>query len=356
MIRIDEIYNNVFLAALQDQTKKTSIHWFDPFGSTSFDDIHSFPVVTGNDSRPDQRILFWDQEPFHRDRLEACIPLFRKMYWWGDRHIIVTSEYNSEDVQWVYDTYGLESSYYFFHGWAALDWYRGYNRTYLMQPFAERTPTTTFLCPNNIIGGRRKHRLELLSELVNRELVYTNLVSFPERCPYENQTVIELCQEYNIDMAAVDLPLKIDNGTDYHSGSHAINMWGLANRSLLHVVTETVYYGRKQHITEKTFKPIVMQQPFVIVSCQGSLEYMRRYGFKTFGDLWDESYDDTSDEYRILKIGKLLADLDSLSVAEKTTLQKHLIPIVEHNYNWFYSREFEQLLWSELQAMINTWR
>lgn len=348
MIRIDEIYNNVFLAALQDQTS-TDLHWFDPFGSTDFTDSINLPFIPG---RINHRIVFWDQEPMHRDRIEKFFDQYLPIFH-ADKITIVTSEHNSEDVLWTCNTYGLQSAYYFFHGWAALDWYRGYNRTYLMQPFAERKPNITFLCPNNIIGGRRKHRLELLSELVDRKLVHTNLVSFPDRCPYENRSVAELCQDYNIDMAAVELPLKIDNGSNYHSESHAIDMWELANQSLLHVVTETVYSGRKQHLTEKTFKPIVMQQPFVLVSCQGSLEYMRRYGFKTFGSLWDESYDEASDKCRILKIGELLADLNNLSFKDKQQLQKHLIPLVEHNFRWFYSNEYEQLLWKELQGMIN---
>lgn len=355
MIRIDEIYNNVFLAALQDQTA-TGLHWFDPFGSTKFNDLVNSPPIDYFDAK--HRIIFWDQEPIHRDIIQnflnQFIGLFRHAHTNRQYPItLVTSEYNSDDVQWACDTYSLKSAYYFFHGWAALDWYRGYNHTYLMTPFKDRRLTYTFLCPNNIIGGKRKHRLELFSELVNRDLVHNNLVSFPSCCPYENKTVTELCQEYDIHLSPVDLPLKIDNGIDYHNNSHCIDMWKLADQSLLHVVTETVYNGQKQHITEKTFKPIVMQQPFILVSCQGSLEYMRMYGFKTFRDFWDESYDDSDDNSRILKIGKLLNDLNHLSPGEKKQLQHYLTPIVEHNYNWFYSREYEQLLWKELQGMID---
>jgi hypothetical protein len=45
--------------------------------------------------------------------------------------------------------------------------------------------------------------------------------------------------------------------------------------------------------------------PFVIVGTQGSLKYLRSYGFKTFGDLWDESYDDEPDDSkRIEKIAQ----------------------------------------------------
>lgn len=351
MIRIDEIYYNVFVKSLQDRPA-VSVHWFDPFGSTSIDDICSVPKIQWPDP-VEKRIVFWDQEPLHADRIKDFFDQFTTQY--EKVTTVVTSEHNSDMVRWLCDTYGLTSSYYFFHGWAALDWYRGYNHSYLYRPFNERNIEQTFLCPNNIIGGRRKHRLEMLNELVDRELVYNNLVSFPDRCPYENKTVAELCKEYDIHLGSVDLPLVIDQGANHAGNSHRIDMWDLADKTLLHVVTETVYDGQRQHLTEKTFKPIVMQQPFVLVSCRGSLEYLRSYGFKTFGEFWDESYDDAPDDLRIMKIGKLLSDLDSMSLKEKQQLQKHLAPIVEHNFRWFYSRDFESLLWAELKRMIIQW-
>jgi hypothetical protein len=351
MIRIDEIYYNIFLKALQHRPT-AGIHWFDPFGSTDFKDL-----IGPGYSHGEQQFVFWDQEPIHRHIISEFFKQYLDIYlpvYQGPVRLI-TSEKNSEDVAWACDTYNLTSNYYFFHAWAALDWYRGYNRTFLYQPFQERQIEKTFLCPNNIVGGKRKHRLELFSELVDRELVYNNFVSFPDRCPYENKTVAELCQEYGIHLSSVDLPLKIDSGSNYAGNSHCIDMWPLADRSLLHVVTETVYHGRKSHLTEKTFKPIVMQQPFILVSCQGSLEYLRSYGFKTFNTIWDESYDDADDNTRIMKIGKLLSELDSLSLKEKQQLQKAMVPIVEHNFNWFYSQGFENLLWQELTDMIKSW-
>lgn len=326
------------------------LHWFDPFGSTDFNDICNVPPI---DKIADLRLIFWDQEPLHRERIKVFFDQFVDRYV-GPKNI-VTSEYASEDVAWVCDTYGFQSSYYFFHAWAALDWYRGYDRTFLSTPFSERSPTHTFLCPNNIVGGRRRHRLELLSELVDRELIENNLVSFPDRCPYEDRTVAELCRDYDIPLGSVDLPLTIDNNKNHANDSHKIDMWSLANQSLIHVVTETVYYGRKQHITEKTFKPIVMQQPYIIVSCRGSLEYLRKYGFRTFHEFWDEGYDDHDDDTRIMRIGKLLGDLNNLSLSEKTQLQKHLAPVVEHNFRWFYSQDFENLLWKEMTDMISQW-
>ena len=365
MIRIDEIYDNVVLPFVK-KIPETSVHWFDPFGSTQYKDLVSKPVLHGDVAR----IIMWDQEPIHRNQFTPFIEIIKppilvrpdapygcaeRPYFMKKPITLITSEWQSEDVAWATDTYGLESGYYFFHAWASLDWYRGYNRTSLAQPFLERKPYNTFLCPNNIIGGERKHRIEMLQQFVYRNMLDRNLISFPDVCPYEGQSLELLCKKYQLECPTVRLPLTIDNGAGYAAQSHRIDLWEQANNSLIHVVTETVYKGHKNHLTEKSFKPIVMEQPFIIQSCKGSLEYLRRYGFRTFGEFWDESYDEADDKVRTYEIGKLLESLHNMSQKEKTTLQTAVNSTVEHNYNWFYSQEFEKLLWDELQGMMSRW-
>jgi hypothetical protein len=94
--------------------------------------------------------------------------------------------------------------------------------------------------------------------------------------------------------------------------------------------------------------------PFVIVGTCGSLQYLRSYGFKTFGDIWDESYDDEPDDTRrIERIATLLSELDAKSVEEKNAMFRQAQEIVEHNYNHFYNGTFEQVLWEELSSMLN---
>jgi hypothetical protein len=97
--------------------------------------------------------------------------------------------------------------------------------------------------------------------------------------------------------------------------------------------------------------------PFVLVAPAGSLAYLREYGFETFNGIFDESYDlETDDVKRIEAVVRLLKDLDNLSVAERNDIHQACLPIVEHNYNHFYRGGFEQILWQELQEMLNEFR
>jgi hypothetical protein len=127
-----------------------------------------------------------------------------------------------------------------------------------------------------------------------------------------------------------------------------------AQDSLVYVPTETLYFGRRLHITEKTFKAIALEMPWVLVAPAGSLEYMREYGFQTFGSVFDESYDqETDDIRRIEKVAALLKELDSLSLQERQQIHRACLPAVEHNYHHFYHGGFADVLWKELQGMLD---
>jgi hypothetical protein len=106
-------------------------------------------------------------------------------------------------------------------------------------------------------------------------------------------------------------------------------------------------------LTEKTFKPIALGMPFVVVGTRGSLEYLRSYGFRTFGNIWDESYDSAEDDVRITCIAELLKSLDALSTQAKQDLFDAAQEVIQHNWNHFYNGGFEAVLWAELNEMLN---
>jgi len=351
MIRIDELYYNVFVKAVQRLSRRAACHWFYPFGSTDFQDMCNGPLILD----ADLRIVFWDQEPAYQDRVSTFMDQYIPRYKDAQDRIIVTSELESQDLAWACNTYGLRSGYYFFHGWAALDWYRGYDHSFLAQDWQNRTIRKRLFCPNNIIGGRRSHRLRVLSALAERDAIADNHISFPAVCPYENLAVADLCHQHNITLPEnLCLPLVIDQEHNHANDSHCINFWDQATESFCHIVTETVYDSTRIHLTEKTFKPIVLEQPFLLVAPRGSLRYLRSYGFRTFGDLWNEGYDDLDDDSRIAAIADIAAQVNQWTVAELRDAQHHATDIVRHNKKWFYGG-FQDLLWTELTGLIDSW-
>jgi len=353
MIRIDEIYQNTFLPLTRTRPAM-GLHWFDPFGSVQFEDMVNLPPVSSNQAK---RYLFWDQEPLHQHAVDLTLTQFNLAF--KGKKYLITSEHESESVQRACRLYGFESLYYFFHGWAALDWYRGYDRSLLIQPPDQRHIIRTFVAPNRIVTGARQHRLLILYHIFKKNLT-ANWISCPAVCPVGNiavtNAVKDLADIYPDIESVFDqqlLPMDFPGESGHPMRSCWLDLFTESADCLLYLVTETVASGRRLHLTEKTFKPICLQMPFVLVGTQGSLAYLRSYGFQTFGDLWDESYDlETDDVRRVERIADLLEQLDCMTVTQKQALFDQARPIIEHNYQHFYQGGFESVLWHELTAML----
>jgi len=344
----------------------------DPFGRSDPDSVKNY----GNDDAHEHNyIFFFDQEPIHLDiHAETFLRVryynvdithnMNLQHPWRDGRIreagyLVTSEQNSENVKRICIMNQWKPLYYFFHGWAALDWYRGYNKTFLIQPWAERTIAKTFIAPNRIIAGERQHRLEMLYHIFKNNMGH-NHISCPAVCPAENISVQDAIQplkskypDIESVFATQSLPINFEGETNHPMHSCWLSLFDESAESLLYLVTETVATGRRHHLTEKTFKPIALGMPFVIVGTKGSLEYLRSYGFRTFEGIWDESYDQADDGVRVERIASLLRSLDELSAAAKQELFEAAQEVIEHNWNHFYGGGFEAVLWAELKDMLN---
>ena len=76
------------------------------------------------------------------------------------------------------------------------------------------------------------------------------------------------------------------------------------------LVTETVFEYPHSFRTEKIWKPIVIGHPWIAVSNQGYYRDMHNLGFRTFGHLIDESFDQIeNNQDRIERIAEVVEDL-----------------------------------------------
>lgn len=129
------------------------------------------------------------------------------------------------------------------------------------------------------------------------------------------------------------------------------------NNSLISIVIDSfgsLFLNKPfSHIntTAKSFKAIKHKRPFILtIGTQGNdLEHFKRLGFKTFSDVWDESYDRESGIKRLDAIADLCYNLSNRSVKE---LYEQTREICEYNYSilqntdwieWYFKKIDEQL-------------
>ena len=153
MIRIDEIYENTFLPWIRKNLPTTSIFYCDPFGRSDPDSILCRGLENSDDE--DHAIFFFDQEPV---QLSIHVPTFDRFIMSSPQidtasRFLVCSETNSDNVDYICKRFNLRPLYYFFHGWAALDWFRGYDRTFLIEPIRSREIKKTFLVQTELLAA-----------------------------------------------------------------------------------------------------------------------------------------------------------------------------------------------------------
>jgi hypothetical protein len=201
----------------------------------------------------------------------------------------------------------------------------------------------TFLCFNRRYND---HRLMLYLAVVQHGLIDQCYYSMDKTQPEANRSFIENCKYLlsrfsdmgliSDDVLAADklLPLVLDNPNfSRYPMEHSVDpVKHLYDTSLINIVTETYFFNKIIHITEKTYKPIAFMQPFILVAAAGSLQHIKDMGFKTFGNFWDESYDqELDDKQRFRKITALIQSISDWTKEEKTQFTFKVKDIVDYN-------------------------
>jgi hypothetical protein len=106
------------------------------------------------------------------------------------------------------------------------------------------------------------------------------------------------------------------------------------NHSAYNIVSETHDRG-ETFITEKIWKPIIMQQIFVAHGKQHYLKELRELGFQTFNNTFDESYDTEEDADK--RIDKIVDLCRWLKEQDSQRLYSVTEDIRKHNASHFFN-------------------
>lgn len=205
-------------------------------------------------------------------------------------------------------------------------------------------PEKLFLCWNRRF---RPHRTDLAlaldkAGLVDRSYYSMHLVD-PELNSMHFKNTVDLFRNKLLGLTAEDvaqfmskLPLVIDGETDIGRmcGDFDRAAKDFYKNSLVSIITETNYDLNELTATEKTWKPAKEKHPFIMVGVAGALGKMRDFGFQTFDEFWDESYDTEDDpRIRMYKITQVCKEIGSWSPAQMLDFKRRVKPILEHNFN-----------------------
>jgi hypothetical protein len=220
-----------------------------------------------------------------------------------------------------------------------------------------------------IVLSRRNrfHRTYFMSQLFEHQLqnqglvAYNNLIdssdntpSIDETCPcqflytipytrHNSNLVLQKEKNRNIVRKFTSQVCTFKNFSELTDLSrHANAMSSLSNiqQCLIYVGLETTVSNPKPFTSLISFKGMAEQRPFILFAPSGQLSFIKEMGFKTFGDFWDEGYDNIIDvEDRVDAIMTILKHVSSLDQDKLTAMLKAMEPIIEHNY-YHYANNF----------------
>jgi hypothetical protein len=163
-------------------------------------------------------------------------------------------------------------------------------------------------------GTRRHNREEMFKELIERDILNQSIHSFIDyRIPDRTELDVK---------PIIDWP-----NANFHEDFRFENFYPPHYwHTEFSLALETA--PNETFVTEKTYKPLLVGHPFLVVGGQYTLRHLHAFGFKTFGDLIDESYD--SLEYPGERLRAVAAEVERL-VKSDVKLVEPTQEIRQHN-------------------------
>ena len=201
--------------------------------------------------------------------------------------------------------------------------------------------TKKFLSFNKNVD--KQHRFSLLHDVIENDFsdsLFSFLYFEGTHCNPYQKNIFEIEKYKNI------IPLEIDTHLKKDLSFKTNNTFqkNIFLDCCINIVTETSYHDNELFISEKILKPILNYQPFIVLGPVNYLKELKKFGFKSFDSIWDESYDEIeSPEERYFKIQSLIFDLNKKNISELNTIYQQTKDICIHNKKTFYNLECDSL-------------
>ena len=374
-IPLDRLYHYIENIAQEINCDTVIIYRFYPHGSKNIEDLNNLTDYTGQNEwlirTTSPSVWCNDQEPLDfdlynkksaRSTENAFVQLIRDTGLTAlstnlnyrrlsifKKNILLHSEQRSQNIKKYQMQNQLIPVYYWSHAVIARDWFR-----YAEHEQFDKQPRRTFLIYNRAWSNTREYRLKFTDLLIDNGLLEhcqttCNTVD-PELlvhyCDHQYKNPIWKPQN-QLDQYVEPTRATAASSADFDTGDYA--------QTEIEVVLETLFDDDRLHLTEKSLRPIACGQPFILAGTHGSLEYLRSYGFETFDQVWNESYNQIADpQDRLTQIVSLMREIANWSPTVKQEKMSLARQIAQRNRDRFFSPDFFTQVITELKTNLAT--
>jgi hypothetical protein len=368
-IPLDRLYHYINDIAEDIYGDRVIIYRFWPHGSKNISDLNTLQKLKSHWFEMSSSPLMWcnDQEPLDyeyysqhiRKKNAEWLELLRSLNLFVEptnldhnrnifeKSLLLHSERRSSNLEQYHRCGRIIGVYYWSHAVIARDWFR-----YAEHVKQQKQVARTFLIYNRAWSNTREYRLRFAELLIDLNLqkhcktsvnpVEPELGIHYDSHQFKNpqwrpQTVLE---NY----------FPASTAQSHYSADFDIEDYETTD---IEVVLETLFDDSRLHLTEKSLRPIACGQPFMLAGTHGSLEYLRSYGFKTFGSVWDEYYDCIKDpQERLVYIASTMRHIANWTPEQRADKMAQAQAIADYNKKHFFSQEFFNLIVNELKTNL----
>jgi len=167
---------------------------------------------------------------------------------------------------------------------------------------------------------------------------YVGLDNLDEWIGYDDTLVQDLLS------FSMKMPFKCDALSDEQHNNHKLINHEYFTEAYFNYVVETHFDNDTIFLTEKTFKPILNLQPFIVIGNPGSLQLLKDLGYRTFSEVIKEDYDKIIDHKdRMSQLLKSSFDLSNLSHKHHIRIQTIINQTLQHNQRHFLSPKVNRI-------------
>lgn len=208
------------------------------------------------------------------------------------------------------------------------------------------TPEKIYLNLNRVA---REHRCMLMDSLINNNMLDDGFNTWANtgdafaryQIDYPNSTInkhtYDILDVEDITFAnpTQDIPLEY------------------CKKTFMYIVTETHIGSNVMFLSEKSYKPISIGMPFMILGNPGTLDLLQDKGYITFNKWFNENYDlPISIDKRIKIIMENLDYIKGLTHDQRVELRQEMMPICRHNLEVYKMHQSKNSYLELLQSII----
>lgn len=152
--------------------------------------------------------------------------------------------------------------------------------------------------------------------------------------------------------ADLDRLCQLSGQSSVNSSASAVYDINEFQQTRIDIVLETRFEEDRTHLTEKILRCLACRRPFVLAAGPEGLAWLHRYGFRSFGEIWDESYDQILDPQK--RMSAIVDTMGAITRLDWAQCQEQIQEICQHNHHRFFSKAFQDQVCDEYRNNLAT--